>query len=60
MSVERRDWQELCEAASKEHDPERLMGLISELMETLDEPQALVKRSPEREGGEQTARTRVG
>jgi hypothetical protein len=37
MSVEKREWQELCEAASKEYDPEKLMALISELMKALDE-----------------------
>ena len=37
MTGEKRDWQELCEAASKEHDPAQLMSLISELMKALDE-----------------------
>lgn len=37
MAAEDRTWQELCEAASKEPDSERLMALISELMKALDE-----------------------
>lgn len=37
MSVEESKWQELCEAASNEHDSEHLMVLISELIKTLDE-----------------------
>lgn len=36
MSAETRTWQELCEAASKEPDPQQLMRLISELMKALD------------------------
>lgn len=36
MSAENRTWQELCEAASKEPDPEQLMTLISELIKALD------------------------
>ena len=37
MSVEKRDWRELCEAASKEQDPEKLKAIISELIKVLDE-----------------------
>lgn len=37
MTSENRDWQELCEAASKEPDSERLMTLIWELIDALDE-----------------------
>jgi len=40
MSVEKQEWEQLCEAASQEHDPEKLMSLISELMKTLDERQS--------------------
>ena len=36
MTHESRTWQELCEAASKEFDSERLISLVSELMEALD------------------------
>ena len=36
MSAENPTWQELCEAASKEPDPEQLMTLISELIKALD------------------------
>lgn len=37
MCGEKRDWESLCEAASKEQDPNKLMVLISELMKALDE-----------------------
>jgi hypothetical protein len=37
MTAENRDWQDLCEAASKEPDSERLMTLVSELIKALDE-----------------------
>jgi hypothetical protein len=47
MSVEKRDWQELCRAASKEHDSEHLIALVSELMKALDEQRASVGRCPE-------------
>jgi hypothetical protein len=32
-----RDWQELCEAASKEPDPKKLMSLITEIVKALDD-----------------------
>ena len=48
MSVEKRDWQDLCKAASKEHDSERLMALVFELIKTLDEQKTSVQRSPGR------------
>ena len=37
MSVERRNWQDLCREASTEQDPERLIALVSDLIKTLDE-----------------------
>jgi hypothetical protein len=37
MSFEKRDWRELCDAASKEQDPEKLKSIISELIKVLDE-----------------------
>jgi hypothetical protein len=37
MTLEKRDWRELCEAASKEQDPEKLRNIISELIKVLDE-----------------------
>jgi hypothetical protein len=37
MFLEKRDWQELCEAASKEQDPDKLKLIISELIKVLDE-----------------------
>jgi hypothetical protein len=46
MSLEKRDWQDLCEAASKEQDPEKLRTIISELIKVLDERKA-AKHSPE-------------
>lgn len=36
MPVEKRDWRELSEAASKEYDSEKLMHLVTELMKALD------------------------
>jgi hypothetical protein len=32
-----KDWRELCEAASKEEDPQKLMELVSEINKALDE-----------------------
>jgi predicted esterase YcpF (UPF0227 family) len=32
-----RDWKELCEAASKELDSDRLLVLVAELTEALDQ-----------------------
>lgn len=37
MCGDKREWQALCEAASKEQDPDKLKALISELMKALDE-----------------------
>ena len=37
MSFEKRDWRDLCEAASKERDPEKLKTIIAELIKVLDE-----------------------
>ena len=48
MSVEKRDWQDLCRAASKEHDSEHLLALVFELMKALDEQKGSVQRSPGR------------
>jgi hypothetical protein len=31
-----KDWRELCEAASKENDPNKLMELVSEINKALD------------------------
>ena len=47
MTVEKRDWQELCEAASREHDSEQLMSLISQLMQALDERRLHANHSSE-------------
>jgi hypothetical protein len=37
MSLEKHDWRDLCEAASKEQDPEKLRTIIAELIKVLDE-----------------------
>jgi hypothetical protein len=46
MPFEKRDWRELCEAASKEQDPEKLRHIISELIKVLDE-RKLPQHAPE-------------
>ena len=52
MSVEKNDWQELCRAASQEHDSEHLIALVSELINALDgsEPEASGEKRPEPQG----------
>lgn len=45
MPVEKRDWRELSEAASKEYDSEKLMNLVSELVKALDEQKSLRRLS---------------
>ncbi len=40
MFPEKRDWQSLCEAASKEKDPEKLRDIITELLKALNERKA--------------------
>jgi hypothetical protein len=47
ISFEKHDWKEICEAASKEHDSEKLMALVSELMKALDDRKAPVRQTPE-------------
>jgi len=37
MKAPKRDWRELCEAASEEQNSEKLETLISELLKTLEE-----------------------
>lgn len=32
-----KDWRKLCEAASKEEDPDKLMALVAEINKLLDE-----------------------
>ena len=32
-----KNWRELCEAASREHDPEKLLGLIKTLNDVLEQ-----------------------
>jgi hypothetical protein len=43
---DKRNWQELCDAISKERDPEQLMALISDLLKALDERKATAKNKP--------------
>jgi hypothetical protein len=47
MSVEKQGWRQLCEAASREHDPDQLMTLIAELMGALDERETPTERALE-------------
>ncbi len=49
MKSKKRDWKELCEAASKEFDPQRLLALVSELTEVLSEESANLAHIPKRE-----------
>jgi hypothetical protein len=46
MTAENRDWQDLCEAASKEPDSKRLMNLVSELIKALDERKTPANGAP--------------
>jgi hypothetical protein len=41
-----RDWQELCEAASKEPDPKKLMSLITEIIKALEDRRRKTARVP--------------
>jgi hypothetical protein len=45
MTAENRTWQELCEAASKEPDPQQLMVLVAELVKALDQSKQFSKQS---------------
>jgi hypothetical protein len=47
ISFEKHDWREICEAASQELDPEKLMSLVSELIKVLDTRKAPVRQAPE-------------
>jgi len=49
MTVQKRDWQDLCEAASKEENSEQLRTLISELVKALDERSARATPGPNNE-----------
>jgi len=46
MSTEKRCWQDLCVAASKEHDSETLRELVSELVKALDEQEVAPGPAP--------------
>ena len=41
LGHKRRDFRELCEAASKEQDPEKLRALLTQLIKVLDERNGL-------------------
>jgi hypothetical protein len=41
-----RDWRELSEAASKEHDPKKLMELVTELNEALKQREDRFREGP--------------
>lgn len=42
-----RDWRELSEAASKEHDPQKLMELVTELNEVLKQREDRFRERPQ-------------
>jgi hypothetical protein len=42
-------WMDLCEQASKEQDPEKLMALTQEIIRVLDEKEARLKDLQRRE-----------
>jgi hypothetical protein len=42
-----RDWRELSEAASKEHDPKKLMELVTELNEVLKQREDRFREGPQ-------------
>lgn len=44
---QKRDLRELCEAASKEQDPEKLRAIITELVKALDERKQGIQHSPQ-------------
>jgi hypothetical protein len=50
MEPGKSDWHQLCEAASKEHDPDKLKAIITELIKVLDErkrPSAAPQAQPQ-------------
>ena len=52
MTNERKNWRELCQAAAKEHNPEKLLRLVTELNDTLEKmkrKEREVQPSPEHE-----------
>ncbi|MGA9476067.1 MAG: hypothetical protein WBV36_26610 [Terriglobales bacterium] len=50
MSLEKRDWRELCEAASKEQDPDKLKAILSELIKVLDERKRIQQPAEPQDG----------
>jgi hypothetical protein len=42
-----RDWRELSEAASKEHDPKKLMDLVTELNKVLKQREDSFRGGPQ-------------
>jgi hypothetical protein len=47
VSFEKHEWKEICEAATKELDPEKLMALVAELVKALDARKVPVRQAPE-------------
>jgi len=43
MTAENHTWEQLSLAASHEHDPKRLLALVSELMKALDDRKESVR-----------------
>ena len=57
------DWQELCEAASKEPDPRKLMTLLTEMVKMFDDGRRKTARVPNAqnfEGGSSASLHSVG
>jgi hypothetical protein len=46
-SADKRDWKEICKAASKELDSEKLMTLVSELMRALEDQKSRSRQALE-------------
>jgi hypothetical protein len=46
METNRKKWMELCELASKESDPNKLLALINEITRLLDEKRKGQSRLP--------------
>lgn len=50
----REEWMRLCELASKEQDPDKLMGLVQEITRLLDERERQLKSRRTTTGGNPT------
>jgi hypothetical protein len=47
MNIDEKEWRTLCEAVANEHDPQRLVELVDELLKAMDK-----RREALRENGE--------